>query len=51
MKDNESKLELELEGQYDETIAEHVQYPLYINNYEDALRVIFLSVLRKGYQK
>lgn len=40
------ELELILEGQYDATIPKHVQYPVYINDYEDALRTILLDTLR-----
>lgn len=45
--DKVKKLELVLEGQYDKTIVEHVRYPLYIDNFENALRVIFLNILRR----
>ena len=41
------ELELKLEGQYDTTVQEHVQYPVYTDNYEDALRTIFWDVLWK----
>ena len=41
------ELSLKLEGQYDETISDHVRYPLYTDNFEDALRTIFLDILRR----
>lgn len=41
------ELSLKLEGQYDEAIPDHVRYPLYADNFEDALRTIFLDVLRR----
>lgn len=41
------ELSLKLEGQYDETISDHVHYPLYTDNFEDALRTIFLDILRR----
>lgn len=41
------ELELMLEGQGDDlSIREHVQYPAYLNAYENALRTIFLDTLR-----
>lgn len=41
------ELELTLEGQGDDpSIREYVQYPAYLNAYENALRTIFLDTLR-----
>lgn len=41
------ELELMLEGQGDDlSIREHVQYPVYLNAHENALRTIFLDTLR-----
>lgn len=42
------ELELNLKGQYDKSIKEHIAYPVYTDNYEDALRAIFLDILRKS---
>lgn len=39
-------LELSLEGQDDVSVKDHICFPLYYNNYEDAIRTILLKVLR-----
>lgn len=41
------ELELALEGQNYQNVSSHVRYPLYADKFEDALRTIFLDVLRK----
>lgn len=41
------ELELTLEGQDYQSAASHVRYPLYADKFEDALRTIFMDVLRK----
>lgn len=47
MKEKFRELELTLEGQDYQSLASHVRYPLYADKFEDALRTIFLDVLRK----
>ncbi len=47
MEERFKELKLKLEGKKDEDIWNHVQYPLYIDKFEDTLRTIFLDSLRK----
>lgn len=44
-------LELVWEDQDVEKIKKHIYYPLYYNSYEDALRIIFLRILRNWEEK
>lgn len=45
MKEKNGRLELRLEDQIKAEYGGHVQFPLYMNSYEDALRLIFLRIL------
>lgn len=47
MREKFRELELTLEGQEYQSVESHVRYPLYTDKFEDALRTIFLDVLRK----